>query len=190
MSSSAERAATPEADQTLAVGAAVVYGSYGIGRVTHRTSTRSGSSTSEMVVIEFASGLSVTMPFERASACLRPLSGDSEVALVQKTLRSHDSGDEDTWQNRTRSARSKIVAGDLVALAEVVRNAARREGQPTPGGGTVRLSTHERELSVQARHLLATELAISQGTNEAAADEWIEQQLCDEVELTPPARIG
>ncbi|HUK45537.1 MAG TPA: CarD family transcriptional regulator [Gaiellaceae bacterium] len=184
MSSTASAISRSDVDPTFEVGAFVVYGSHGIGQVSCRQASGSGRTRRETVVIDFPKGLSVTLPLERACECLRPLSGDAEVALAQDTLRSYEAGDDDSWQNRTRSARSKINTGGLVALAEVVRNAARRDSQAASGGGTARLSARERELYLEARQLLATELALSQGTSEAAADAWIEQQLSGSGELT------
>jgi CarD family transcriptional regulator len=184
LSSAPSAISLPEVDTTFEVGAFVVYGSHGIGQIACRQSSGSGRTRRETVVIDFPKGLSVTLPIERACECLRPLSGDAEVALAQNTLRSVEAGNDDSWQNRTRSARSKINTGGLVALAEVVRNAARRDNQATSGGGPGRLSARERELYLEARQLLATELALSQGTNEADADAWIEQQLSGSVELT------
>jgi RNA polymerase-interacting CarD/CdnL/TRCF family regulator len=169
----------------LAVGALVVYGSYGIGTVLRRQRSGGGKAGSDTVVIEFAKGLCVTLPVDRASAYLRPLAGKSEVAAVARTLRAKGvSEDDDSWQRRTKSAKGKLVAGDAVALAEIVRNAVRRDGQATPGGGTIRLSAYERELYLEARQLLAAELGISRGVDEVAADAWIEDQLTRDTTLT------
>ncbi len=172
------------ADLTLAVGALVVYGSYGIGTILRRHKDNSDGTTGEMVVIEFANGLSVTLPVDRASACLRPLSGKTEVAAVAKTLRAKGITEDDSWQRRTKTAKGKLVAGDAVALAEIVRNAFRRDGQATPSGGTIKLSAYERELYLEARQLLAAELGISKGVDEQAADAWIGEQLEQDREST------
>jgi RNA polymerase-interacting CarD/CdnL/TRCF family regulator len=125
----------------------------------------------------------VTLPVDRASAYLRPLAGESEVAAVAKTLRATGAAEDDSWQRRTKAAKGKLVAGDAVALAEIVRNAVRRDGQATPGGGTIRLSAYERELYLEARQLLAAELGISRGVDEVAADAWIEDQLTRDTTL-------
>jgi RNA polymerase-interacting CarD/CdnL/TRCF family regulator len=168
----------------LAVGALVVYGSYGIGTVLRRQRSGGGKAGSDAVVIEFAKGLCVTLPVDRASAYLRPLAGKSEVAAVARTLRAKGVTEDDSWQRRTKSAKGKLVAGDAVALAEIVRNAVRRDGQATAGGGTIRLSAYERELYLEARQLLAAELGISRGVDEVAADAWIEDQLTRDTTLT------
>lgn len=185
MSALSEPASESKADLTLAVGALVVYGSYGIGTILRRHQNKSKGAVDDMVVIEFANGLSVTLPVDRASACLRPLSGKSEVAAVAKTLRAKGSAEDDSWQRRTKTAKGKLVAGDAVALAEIVRNAFRRDGQTTPSGGTIKLSAYERELYLEARQLLAAELGISKGVDEQAADAWIGEQLAQVRNSTP-----
>ncbi len=183
---SQEAAASPEAPGTLggaeaplrlSVGALVVYGSHGIGTISQMGGAGSRGQRADVVVIDFPKGLSVTLPLERAASCLRPLSGTSELVSVRNTLRAEGAAEEESWQKRTKAARSKLFSGDAVALAEVVRNAVRQESRPTPGGGTMRLSVHERELYLEARQLLAAEVGLSRGVDEAAAHAWIDDQL-------------
>jgi RNA polymerase-interacting CarD/CdnL/TRCF family regulator len=157
----------------LSVGALVVYGSHGIGRVSARGSERldSGGAT---VVIEFDSGLSVILPLERAELCLRPIAGPSELDLVRAVLRSTDIPTEPAGQARTRATRSKIAVGDPVGLAEVVRDAVERQRRSGPGSTR---SSSEQELYQQARRLLVAELVRAADVDEAAADAWIDDQL-------------
>lgn len=154
---------------TLAVGTVVVYGSYGIGRV----AARDGDGT---VVIQLPDGLSVTLPARRAVECLRPLAGDAELALVQAVLRSDVGVDDDSWQTRTRTARGKLVAGGVPGLAEMVRDGARRDREAS-SREAARPSSHERSLYLKARALLASEVALALGIEDAAGDAWIDEQL-------------
>jgi RNA polymerase-interacting CarD/CdnL/TRCF family regulator len=150
----------------LAVGVLVVYGSYGIGRVTSRTkATPAGR---EAVVVDFAKGLSVTLPIERAVECLRPVSGRAELALIQRALRTQAVSEQESWQRRTKTTRGKIMAGDALGLADVVCSGHQR---------IAALSSYERELYVEARRLLAAEIGASQSIDDEAADAWIEEQL-------------
>ncbi len=159
----------------LRVGAMVVYGGHGLGRVSR---TRDGggkeASSSGSVVLEFASsGLSVTLPLERAAACLRSVADQGELARVRAALRGCDPSIETSWQVRTKSTRAKLAAGEAVGLAEIVRDAfARRRASPSGA-----LSSSEREFSLKARRLLAAELAAAMATDEARADAWIEDEL-------------
>jgi RNA polymerase-interacting CarD/CdnL/TRCF family regulator len=153
----------------------VVYGGHGLGRVSR---TRDGSgqdaSSSGGVVLEFAnSGLSVTLPLERAVSCLRSVADAGEVARVRDALRGRDASIEAPWVARSKSTRAKLHAGEAVGLAEIVRDAfARRRASPSGA-----LSSSEREFSLKARRLLAAELGAAMAIDEARADAWIDGEL-------------
>jgi RNA polymerase-interacting CarD/CdnL/TRCF family regulator len=164
-----ETPVAPEAQQLdLRLGALVVYGSYGLGRV-----SREGDDGEGSVVLEFAGGLSVTLPRERAAVCLRSVSDVAALARVRDALRRRDVAVEKSWQARTRSTRTKIAAGQAVELAEVVRDtlALGRESST----GTV--SMYEHDLYLKARRLLAAEVSAATGVGEAEAEAWIDEQL-------------
>jgi RNA polymerase-interacting CarD/CdnL/TRCF family regulator len=154
----------------LSVGAMVVYGSLGIGRVSSRERDEAGSIT---VTVEFASGLSVSVPLDRATTCFRPPAGAVELDDVRDVLRTRDVPIEQSWRARSQSMRSKISAGETVGLAEVVRDSVQRT-QLTPGAT---LSPAEQDLYRKARHLLAAELGAVADLEESEAETWIDHQL-------------
>jgi CarD family transcriptional regulator len=157
----------------LSVGAVVVYGSHGIGRVSARSADeREGSG--EVVAVEFESGLSVTLPLGRAEACLRPIAGASELDEVRGALRSRSVSAEASGQARIRATRTKVAAGDPTGLAEVVRDVVERQRRSAPGSTR---STAEQELYQKARRLLVAELVLAADIDEATAEEWIDEQL-------------
>jgi RNA polymerase-interacting CarD/CdnL/TRCF family regulator len=158
----------------LRIGSLVVYGGHGVGRVALTDDAGPAPHRRRRVVLEFAGGLSVTLPIERAVTCLRPLAGEVERAQVREVLRSRESRIEKSWQARTRSTRTKLADGAAVGLAEVVRDSALRQRGFSDG---TTLSSHERELYLRARRLLAAELAAATESDEAGANAWIETQL-------------
>jgi RNA polymerase-interacting CarD/CdnL/TRCF family regulator len=158
----------------LSVGALVVYGGHGIGRISARNIESGRDPEASRVVLEFASGLSVILPLERAEACLRPTAGPSELDDVRATLRSRSTPIEQPAQARRKTTQTKIVVGDPVGLAEVVRDAVERQRQFAPGST---LSPAEQELYQKARRLLAAELVVAADIDEAEAQAWIESQL-------------
>jgi RNA polymerase-interacting CarD/CdnL/TRCF family regulator len=164
--------AGPELD--LDVGALVVYGSHGLGRVTATSARNGDAGDGATVALEFPSGLSVILPIERAEACLRPPAGATEIEAVRAALRNGNTPTEQSWQSRTRMTRTKIAHGDPVGLAEVVRDAVERQRRFAAGST---LSSAEQELYRKARRLLAAELAVAAALDEAQADAWIEHQL-------------
>jgi RNA polymerase-interacting CarD/CdnL/TRCF family regulator len=160
----------------LAVGDLVVYGRHGAGRVTSRQKKGRGK-PHEIIVLDLAAGLSVTLPLERALEYLRPLASKTEVACVQTTLREDKALTEDTWLKRWKIMQAKVATGEAVSLAEVVRDSAQRERTPAAHGKTKRLSPSEHQLYLEARQLLASELGFVRGVEPSEADEWITDQL-------------
>ena len=157
----------------LAVGEAVVYGTHGVGRVSARTKTGG----SELVVVELAEGLTVTLPLARAREQLRPVASKTDVASVRKTLREDRPLSFDPWLSRRREAIEKLTSGSLVGLAELVGDGAQRERLRLANGSSSQLPSAERDISLKARRLLSGELALALSVPPDAADEWIEEQL-------------
>jgi RNA polymerase-interacting CarD/CdnL/TRCF family regulator len=153
----------------LAVDDLVVYASHGVGRVAIRQQ--------ETVVLEFADGLSVTLPIERAVECVRPVSSEVEIASIGRTLGGADTVSQESWQSRLKSTRGKLTGGEAAGLAEVIRDARRRDERATARKEPGRLSLTERQFYLKARKLLADEIGASRGVDPSAADAWIGDQL-------------
>jgi RNA polymerase-interacting CarD/CdnL/TRCF family regulator len=160
----------------LVVGDVVVYGAHGVGRVSARKRRVIGAAQ-EILVLELAEGLSVTLPVELARELLRPLLSKADLRRVQETLRADHAFSEDVWLKRRKDTQAKLKGGDPFGLAEIVRDGARREqklGANHPGS---RLSPSESDLYRRARRLLSAEIGQARGLEPAAADAWIEEQL-------------
>jgi RNA polymerase-interacting CarD/CdnL/TRCF family regulator len=161
----------------LAVGDVVVYGPYGVGRVAARDERVVLGAVQEVLVLDFADGLSVTLPIERARALLRPLLGEEDLLRVQETLREQHALNDDRWLRRKKSTEEKMSGGDPLGLAEVVRDCARRQQRLTPKSGGSKLSTSEKDAYLRALRLLSEEIGLARGVEPAEAEAWIEQQL-------------
>jgi CarD family transcriptional regulator len=161
---------------TLAVGDRVVYASHGVGQVTVRETRETVDADAEVVVVELREGLSVTLPLERALEYLRPVSSEVEIVGVQNVLRG-SVPPEQPWRSRLRGALEKVAVGDVVSLAEVVRDVAWREHELKERGNGSVLSLAERNLYRKARCLLADEIGMSRGVDSTEADAWIDRQL-------------
>lgn len=158
----------------LAVGSLVVYGGHGLGFVAGRSPSDGEAAEAATIVLELRSGLSVSLPLERAESCLRPPCDARTLEDVRAVLRSPNTSTEQSWQARTRTMRAKITAGEAVGLAEVVRDTVERlrrcAARPAP-------ALAEQQLYRKARRLLAAELAVAADTDEAEAENWIESHL-------------
>jgi CarD family transcriptional regulator len=161
----------------LAVGDAVVYGTHGIGRVVERKKQGVQGDSREIVVVELADGLTVTLPLERAREQLRSVASKADVSRVREMLRQDRDLSFDPWLSRRRETLEKLSGGTLEGLAEIVSEGAQRERIRLANGGNARLPTAEREVFVKARGLLAGEIALALSLQASAADDWIEEQL-------------
>jgi len=161
----------------LAVGVAVVYPAHGVGHVVAREKRLVQGALREVIVLELADGLSVTLPLERARGLLRPLLSQTDLRQVQETLSEDHTVSEDAWLKRSKDTKEKVAVGDPLGLAEVVRDGAHRERKLIAKRNGSLLSPSERGLYVRARRLLSGEIGLAQGLEPLEADAWIQEQL-------------
>jgi CarD family transcriptional regulator len=161
----------------LAVGDAVVYPAQGAGRVAAREKRVVLGVEQEVVVLALADGLSVTLPMQLAPELLRPLVSEAGLRRVQETLREDGAPSGDVWVKRLKQVQAKLRGGDPLALAEIVRDGARRERTLTANGTKSRLSLSEKGLCAKARQRLSGEIGLARGLERAEVDAWIDEQL-------------
>jgi RNA polymerase-interacting CarD/CdnL/TRCF family regulator len=160
----------------LAVGDAVVYGRHGTGRVAARERRVVLGLEREVVVLELGHGLWVTLPIERARERVRAVASETEVQRVRQMLHEDGEPSEDSWRQRLRQGQAKLASGGALELAEIVRDGVRHQSQASTGA-VPKLSASEQNLYVQARQLLAQEIASARGLQPVEAEAWIEEQL-------------
>jgi RNA polymerase-interacting CarD/CdnL/TRCF family regulator len=156
----------------FAVGQVVVYGGHGAGRVVARETQTAGSEARDVVVLELAATLTVTLPIALAHEQLRAVVDEAELASVQTTLRGAPRVREALWIKRQKATREKLATGQAICLAEVISDGAHRQRDQEK-----RLSLAERELYLKARRLLADEIGHARGIDPAQAEDWITSQL-------------
>jgi RNA polymerase-interacting CarD/CdnL/TRCF family regulator len=160
------------AEVEFTVGQVVVYGGHGPGRVVARETRAATQEPREVVVLELARTLKVTLPIALAHEQLRAVVNKTELASVQTTLRAAPPTNDSVWIKRQKVTREKLSSGQAISLAEVVSDGAYRyQGEAT------RLSFHERLLYLKARQLLADEISHARGIDPAQAEDWITDQL-------------
>jgi RNA polymerase-interacting CarD/CdnL/TRCF family regulator len=167
---------------SLAVGDIVVYASHGIGRVESRRP--GGGRLPATVALVFESGLRVILPLARALDALRPLSGEQELEDVRRALRAEVSPAAEPWSRRYRATREKVATGRVTALAAVVREGLQRERRLAAGARRQTTAPSDRQLYMQARTLLAAEIALCRGIDSAEADAWILEQVAEHAQTS------
>jgi CarD family transcriptional regulator len=161
----------------LKVGTVVAYPPHGIGTIAAREKKIVLGVEEEVVLIELANDLSVTLPVARAEELLRPPATAADVKKVQKTLREEGVVSDEIWSKRLAQAQEKLRSGDPLDLAEIVRDGVKREQGRTAAGTPIKLSTSERALHLKARELLSGEIGLARGVDRAEAEAWIDEQL-------------
>lgn len=143
----------PAAGSGFKVGDYVVYPTHGVGRITDVEEQEVAGTTLQLFVISFEQDkMTLRVPLGKAdSVGMRVLSSKDTVNSALKTLRGRARVKRTMWSRRAQEYEAKINSGDLVAIAEVVRDLHRGEGQPEQ-------SYSERQIYESALERLAREV--------------------------------
>lgn len=147
----------------------VVYPAHGVGKIEMIEEREVAGTKLELFVVCFEKDkMTLRVPTGKAKAVgLRRLSTPEVVKDALKTLRGRARIKRTMWSRRAQEYEAKINSGDLVAIAEVIRDLHRGSGQPEQ-------SYSERQLYEAALDRLARELAAVEKIDEAAALKQVE----------------
>ncbi|MDI3481026.1 MAG: CarD family transcriptional regulator [Tepidanaerobacteraceae bacterium] len=98
---------------------------------------------------------------------VRQVAGEEEIQEMLNVLRGEKSKMSSNWNRRYRANMEKIKSGNIFQVAEVVRNLALREKEKG-------LSTGERKMLENAKHILMSEIVLSKSIGEEEALQLIE----------------
>ncbi|WP_374571349.1 CarD family transcriptional regulator [Phenylobacterium sp.] len=148
----------------FSVGDHVVYPAHGVGQVQGIETQEVAGLKLEVYVITFDhEKMTLRVPTGKAkTAGLRPLAEGNVVSQALTTLKGRARVKRTMWSRRAQEYEAKINSGDLISIAEVVRDLHRAENQPEQ-------SYSERQLYESALDRMAREVAaIEQIDREAA----------------------
>ncbi|HEY5346923.1 MAG TPA: CarD family transcriptional regulator [Rhizomicrobium sp.] len=150
----------------------VVYPTHGVGRVTHIEEQEVAGTRLELFVITFDKDkMTLRVPTLKAKAVgMRKLSSPDVVNNALNTLKGRARIKRTMWSRRAQEYEAKIDSGDLISIAEVVRDLHRAGGQPEQ-------SYSERQLYEKALARMAREVAAVEKTDEQAAVKRVEGML-------------
>ena len=118
--------------------------------------------------------MTVQVPCENAEQVgLRRVIGEKEVGVVLTALTGVSTEMPKNWNRRFKHNRDKMKTGDILELAEVVRNLALRDREKG-------LSTGEKQMFVKAKKILASELMYAKDMDEDECAEWLEEVLASD----------
>jgi CarD family transcriptional regulator len=154
------------------VGDFVVYPTHGVGRIQKIDEQEVAGITLELFVIGFEKDkMILRVPTMKAKAVgMRKLSSPDVVATALNTLKGRARIKRTMWSRRAQEYEAKINSGDLVSIAEVVRDLHRATGQPEQ-------SYSERQLYEAALARMAREVAAIERIDEPSAVKRVEGAL-------------
>ncbi|KFC73234.1 CarD family transcriptional regulator [Bosea sp. 2KB_26] len=158
--------------QGFKTGEFVVYPSHGVGQITAIEEQEVAGFKLELFVVSFAKDkMTLRVPTAKAiSVGLRKLADTDIVSKALTTLTGRARIKRTMWSRRAQEYEAKINSGDLVAIAEVVRDLYRSEAQPEQ-------SYSERQLYEAAVDRMTREIAVVDDVTETEALKKIEGQL-------------
>jgi CarD family transcriptional regulator len=150
----------------------VVYPAHGVGRIVSVVEQEVAGIRLELFVINFDKDkMTLRVPVAKASAIgMRRLSSPDVVASALQTLKGRARIKRTMWSRRAQEYEAKINSGDLISIAEVVRDLHRTSGQPEQ-------SYSERQLYEAALARMAREVAAVERIDEDAAVKRLEVAL-------------
>ena len=150
----------------------VVYPAHGVGQILAIEEQEIAGAKLELFVINFMKDkMTLRVPTAKvANVGMRKLSEPALVKKALETLKGRARVKRTMWSRRAQEYEAKINSGDIVAIAEVVRDLYRSESQPEQ-------SSSERQLYEAALDRLSREIAVVQHSTETEAVKEIESQL-------------
>jgi CarD family transcriptional regulator len=150
----------------------VVYPAHGVGKVLEVEKQTIAGHELELFVVSFErERMTLRIPVTKAKTSgLRKLSTKKAMDSALTTLKGRARVKRAMWSRRAQEYEAKIISGDPVAIAEVVRDLHRSATQPEQ-------SFSERQIYEQALERLSHELAAVEQIEPEAATEKLEQML-------------
>jgi len=158
--------------QGFKTGEAIVYPAHGVGTIVTIEEQEVAGMKLELFVIDFEKDkMRLKVPVAKAvSIGMRKLSETDFVERALKVVQGKARIKRTMWSRRAQEYDAKINSGDLISIAEVVRDLYRAENQPEQ-------SYSERQLYEQALDRMAREIAAVNKMSETEAVRLVETNL-------------
>ena len=155
----------------------MVYPHHGAGQVIKKEEKNILGEVKQYLTIKILhNDMTVMVPCENAGkAGLRRIIDEEAIKKVLGVLQDDVSEMPKNWNRRFKHNRDKIKTGDILELAEVVRNLALREHEKG-------LSTGEKQMFTRAKKILASELMYALDKDEDGAEQYLDELLAESAE--------
>ena len=161
-------------------GELVVYPAHGVGKIMMVEEQEIAGARLELYIVDFEKEkLRLKVPTGRAEQKgMRRLSDKSQIEQALKVLKGRARIKRTMWSRRAQEYDAKINSGDLIAVAEVVRDLYRSERQPEQ-------SYSERQLFEQALERMAREIAAVKKIDDGQSIKELEEYLSKNAKRPP-----
>lgn len=163
----------------------IVYPAHGVGQIEAIEEQEVAGHKLELIVVNFEKDkMTLRVPVAKAkSAGLRKLAEPVTVKKALDVVTGRARVKRTMWSRRAQEYEAKINSGDLVSIAEVVRDLFRADTQPEQ-------SYSERQLFEAALDRMAREIAAVNRVSETEAVKLIEAQLAKAPRRGPKTAEG
>lgn len=153
----------------LSAGRSVVYPAHGIGIISGIETQEVAGIKMELLVVEFPQAkMTLRLPKARAlSSGLRAVASPADVEKALAVLKGRSKSKKGIWSRRAAEFEGKIKSGDLVQIAEVLRDLARAEEGS---------SYSERQIYESAHARFVSEIAVAMEITETEASQLVESR--------------
>ena len=154
------------------VGETVVYPHHGAATITEVKSRIIKGEEKLYLTLRVAQGdLVIEVPADNVDLVgVRDVIGREGVDQVFEVLRAPFTEEPTNWSRRYKANLEKLASGDVIKVAEVVRDLWRRDQDRG-------LSAGEKSMLAKARQILVSELALAEKTDEEKASTMLDQVL-------------
>jgi len=154
------------------VGETVVYPHHGAALIEAIETREIKGVARTYLVLKVAQGdLTVRVPSDNVDLVgVRDVVGQEGLERVFEVLRAPHVEEPTNWSRRYKANLEKLASGDVIKVAEVVRDLWRRERERG-------LSAGEKRMLAKARQILVSELALAERTNEDKAETLLDEVL-------------
>ena len=156
----------------FSVGDTVVYPHHGAAKIEQIIERELNGEPVQYLVLQILqSDLNIQVPARNAELVgVRDVVGEEGLRKVFSVLRETDVEEAGNWSRRYKANVEKLHSGNVLKVAEVVRDLWRRERDRG-------LSAGEKRMLAKARQILVSELALAEDVSEERAEEMLEEVL-------------
>ena len=154
------------------VGETVVYPHHGAATIEEIKVRKIKGEDKQYLVLNVAQGdLTIEVPAENCDLVgVRDVVDKAGLEKVFEVLRAEHTEEPTNWSRRYKANLEKLASGDVIKVAEVVRDLWRREKDRG-------LSAGEKRMLAKARQILVSELALAEKTDEDKAEVILDEVL-------------